>query len=206
MDFCINNHKKTYKVGPLPPIPGFRVIDCATRKIEDGDAVKLRKGYVTLSYVWGPASELSPPETDELLLESVSRTIRNAMEVTLRLGFRYLWVDCYCIPQNRPSEKQALINHMGAIYQHSTITIIAVAGSSPTHGLPGVDGTPRTGQRHITVWQHSLVVGSMDGGKEIMQSEWNHRGWTFRESLLSSRKLIFTGQSSILSASSYVLL
>jgi hypothetical protein len=114
------------------------------------------------------------------------------MEVTLRLGFKYLWVDRYCIPQNRPSKKQALINHMGAIYEHSAITIIAVAGSSPTHGLPGVDGTPRTGQLRLKVGQHSLVVGSMDGGKEIMHSEWNHRGWTFQESLLSSRQLIFT--------------
>ncbi|KAK4031316.1 hypothetical protein C8A01DRAFT_42220, partial [Parachaetomium inaequale] len=59
------------------------------------------------------------------------------MTVVTKLGLKYLWVDRYCIPQNDPVARKAQIQQMGEIYSRSALTIIAAAGSSPEHGLPG---------------------------------------------------------------------
>lgn len=65
---------------------GFKVIDCQTRSI-------VRPGqrcpYVALSYVWGPQVSRTSVET------LFPRTIADSIEVTLQLGYRYLWVDRY---------------------------------------------------------------------------------------------------------------
>jgi len=72
------------KKPPGEDLKGFRVIDCRKENGEGGFVVEKRawsKRYVALSYVWGPSSEDWP------------QTILDAVEVTKRLGERYLWVD-----------------------------------------------------------------------------------------------------------------
>ncbi|KAL5329350.1 hypothetical protein ACEPPN_002862 [Leptodophora sp. 'Broadleaf-Isolate-01'] len=190
--YCTSHHSKTCRQGPLPSLPGFRVIDCISRNIRDQESVNIQEGYITLSYVWGAGSEWLPPQIDDLRPGAVSRVIENAMEVTVKLGFRFLWVDRYCIPQSESPEKQKLLNNMGTIYQNSAFTIIASAGDSPSYGLPGVAGNSRTAQYQVMVGRHKLVAVSTNFGNEILQSEWNKRGWTYQEALLSCRQLVFT--------------
>ena len=122
-------------------LPGFRVIDC--RKVPPQIEVRpWSERYVALSYVWGPPSGDWP------------QTILDAVEVTKRLGERYLWVDRTCIDQSNPEEKMFLISKMDAIYQGAEFTIVCAAGDART-GLPGVSTTPRRPQTLIELYQRS---------------------------------------------------
>jgi hypothetical protein len=117
------------------------------------------------------------------------------MLVTRNLGYRYLWVDRYCIPQTDDAESRAIRNHqvrvMDAIYANAVCTIIDAASDDSESGLPGVSQRPRVGQRIKTVgdWQ---LIGLPLIEREIMESRWAQRGWTYQEGALSRRRLVFT--------------
>lgn len=53
--------------------------------------------YVALSYVWGDLQESSYGVGDEIGNDA-PQTIKDSIEVTLRLGFEYLWIDRYVWP------------------------------------------------------------------------------------------------------------
>jgi len=57
--------------------------------------------------------------------------------VTLRLQYRYIWIDRYCIPQSDEREQQTQIKNMGSIYTSAEATIVAAAGADPAFGLSG---------------------------------------------------------------------
>lgn len=80
---------------------------------------------------------------------------------------------------------------MDVIYQHAFLTIIAAAGDSPRHGLPGIRDTPRNALPRCAVGARTLVSVPF-AKREILQSTWNSRGWTYQEGLLSRRRLVFT--------------
>jgi NADH:ubiquinone oxidoreductase subunit 4 (subunit M) len=65
-------------------------------------------------------------------------TIKDAIAVTQQLGFRYLWIDRYCIDQQNQTHAMQQIEQMGSIYKYSEITIIAACGIDPSYGLPGI--------------------------------------------------------------------
>jgi hypothetical protein len=98
---------------------------------------------VALSYVWGV---LNLGDTDPL-----PKVISDAMIVTMKLGYQYLWVDKYCISQSDHKEMEFQMSCMDTIYKGAEITIIAAAGLDATFGLPGVGDTPRTTQPAVTI-------------------------------------------------------
>ena len=107
------------------------------------------------------------------------------MSVVIELGFRYIWVDRYCIPQNDKKAKDRLIRYMGHIYKNSVLTLIAAAGDDPNYGLPGVH--PRLQQRPNPVavenWEYRCF--SDDTRRPIAESKWNTRGWTYQGTSLN---------------------
>jgi hypothetical protein len=92
--------------------------------------------YLALSYVWGNQKP-SVVQIGEKL-PSLPRTIQDAITATLKLGFRYLWVDMYCIKQDNLNHVGDQIRHMDLVYRRAQATIIAAAGENPDFGLPGV--------------------------------------------------------------------
>lgn len=112
----------------------------------------------------------------------------------LALGYRYLWIDRYCIEQTDCPARHLQIQQMGNTYSSASVTIIAAAGSNPHHGLPGVSQTPRITQPSEMILG-SLVIGFPDAPRaSIQNSVWNTRAWTYQEALLSRRRLIFSEQ------------
>lgn len=193
LGYCDTNHAAKFcrrRLDPWTPTE-FRVIDCKTREVVLWDGIPSPKEYVTLSYVWGStAAEGGEAPADELP-RILPKTIDDSILVTETLGFRYLWVDRYCIRQNDLDVKQLQIHSMGRVYENSTMTIIAAAGDGPHHGLPGVGTTPREAQPRVRVGDRTLMYTPYVRG-EIVHSRWNSRGWTYQEGLLSWRKLVFT--------------
>ncbi|CCC13553.1 hypothetical protein SMACR_07178 [Sordaria macrospora] len=192
-------------------IPGFQVIDCTTGNIvsfaslssstSSGEQSQTPPEYVTLSYVWGQGVFEGPVKRQQRLSlpGSLPLTISDTIQVVQRLGYRYLWIDRYCIPQDDLPVKQIQIENMGRIYSRSVLTIIAAAGEGPEHGLPGVSERRRVEQ--LTVQVDALAEGNgislalYDRPKlTIMDSKWYTRGWTYQEGLLSRRRIVFTDQ------------
>ena len=191
LEFCHNNHKALCKQESNLRIPqGFRVIDCLTRKIVSWEDVAHPKQYVTLSYVWGSSREESTIRKGVIPSPSPA-TVEDTILLTINLGYRYLWIDRYCIPHDNTMNKQTQIQSMGEIYQHSILTVVAAAGSDPRYGLPGIGATPRERQPCVKVGDKTLIYTPYVR-KEILNSKWNSRGWTYQEGLLSRRKLVFS--------------
>ncbi|KAF1979557.1 hypothetical protein BU23DRAFT_562968 [Bimuria novae-zelandiae CBS 107.79] len=100
------------------------VIDCNTSSlvsIPDGVA------YVTPSYVWGRSdtTELNPGRGAILKLNDLPQTMKDVISVCLSLGFRYLWVDRYCIPQADLEQRTRQIQRMDNIYAESALTLVS---------------------------------------------------------------------------------
>jgi hypothetical protein len=174
-----------------------KLIDCQTRTLVPAED----HPYVALSYVWGSISEIFKfTDGSEQLPTKIPRTIEDAITVTQKLGFRYLWVDRYCINQQPDDEqgdkeKAYQVGKMDLIYMNAELTIIAAAGSDSNYGLPGV-GHQKRKSRYLTtctrIGKHFLITTADTPTTSIYRTEWNTRGWTFQEALLSRRRLVFT--------------
>jgi hypothetical protein len=190
--YCASNHRVRCRKVTLP-VRGVRVIDCSTRNIIDWDG---NAPYVTLSYVWGTAKDncrvTETVQGRQTLPQFLPCVIKDSIEVTKALGYRYLWVDKFCIAQDSPDLKHEQIQQMDAVYHNSDLTIISAAGLDESYGLPGVGITSRSPQLVAYLDGASVLYAPKDPQEAIRQSHWSTRGWTFQEAVLSRCRLVFT--------------
>ncbi|KAK8053062.1 hypothetical protein PG996_012363 [Apiospora saccharicola] len=174
--------------------PHLKLIDCQSRSIvhaAPGDR------FVALSYVWGKdtAEIVEASQVYPSLPLSLPRVVEDSITAVVELGLRYLWVDRYCIWQGDAVHKPAQIARMDLIYRNAELTLVAVAGSDPEHGLPGVGTTPRMRQPNVTIDSATSLVCLMQlPMKATADSKWNTRAWTYQEAYLSPRRLYFTDE------------
>ncbi|KAK3402767.1 heterokaryon incompatibility protein-domain-containing protein [Sordaria brevicollis] len=206
LDDCGKHHGDACFCSPsdLDLIVGFQLVDCVSRRIipaSEADGTI----YATLSYVWGTTSSSKTSEdidgerSVKTLPNRLPQVVEDSIRVVNELGFRYLWVDKYCIPQDDTSAKHAQIRLMDRIYSRSAMTIIAAAGDDEEYGLPGVGSRQFKPELRIELagvltcaeppQQLRLYHPPKD---DIILSTWNTRGWTYQEALLSRRRLVFT--------------
>ncbi|RYN38073.1 hypothetical protein AA0112_g4137 [Alternaria arborescens] len=166
-------------------ISGLKVIDCTTGNVINAPQ-NTAFHCVALSYVWG-GTKSSGKDQDKF-----PATICDAITVTVQLGYRYLWVDQYCINQLAAGHKQAQIQLMGRIYAEAELVIIAAAGSSSDYGLPGVSTKARVAQRRTLLDDDVEMIAMNEPDRELRMSTWAQRGWTHQEGYLATRRLVFT--------------
>ncbi|VUC27618.1 unnamed protein product [Clonostachys rosea] len=183
---CRATHGKSCQTLTEKPvrIAKFRLLDCQTEAVVES---KEFAEYVALSYVWGPS-----PNLEEKYLHVLSKAvIRDAMHVTLQLGFRYIWVDQLCIDQRNPDDMSCQLGQMNTIYNQASVTIVAAAGESSSYGLPGVGQRLRTIPNQIKkngmTWKYRTGLYKYHLG----DSKWSTRGWTYQEAVFSRRCVIF---------------
>lgn len=169
-------------------LPDVMVIDCCSRRV-----VAAQPGchYVALSYVWGSNRSRDVDESfqQDLHGRRLPQVVQDAMKVVRMLGMQFLWVDRYCINNTEPATKYYMISNMDAIYEAAYLTIIAASGSDDEYGLPSVSKSHKELEGgFVPPW--SSVYHRHH--KQIEQSAWSKRGWTYQEGLLSRRRLIFT--------------
>jgi len=80
---------------------------------------------------------------------------------------------------------------MHNIYAQSHLTLIAAAGQDPHFGLPGVT-RQRRNQARVKLDGVELLHIPTDAISEIRATRWATRGWTYQETFLARRRLIFT--------------
>jgi hypothetical protein len=86
---------------------------------------------------------------------------------------------------------------MGDIYAGAEMTIVAAFGENDDAGLPGVEEVLRNAQPSVKVGDITLISTLQHPTKAVQCTEWNTRGWTFQETILSRRRLVFTSNQLI---------
>jgi hypothetical protein len=112
--------------------------------------------YIALSYTWGKGIRPFQTKKDNIrsLLASdglrkwrsdIPRTIRDAIDLVIDLGERYLWVDSICIIQD--SDRSWTLNSrvMDVVYGNAYLTICAADGDNSNVGLRGLHSSSSTG-------------------------------------------------------------
>ena len=159
--------------------------------------------YTALSYVRGnstpanlePDTDANPTPPSSITLgprlNNIPDAITDAMQVTMSLDRRYIWVDQYCIDQNDIDHSHSQMSQMRHIYEKADLTLVAATGEDATRGLSGVQQ-----QRKNLSWTHSIsgmtlrLVPRLPRAS-ILSSKWNSRAWTYQEAMLSRRRLVF---------------
>ncbi|KAF2663231.1 HET-domain-containing protein [Microthyrium microscopicum] len=160
--------------------------------------------YVAISYVWGKKSgdiRLTMKTRDFLFTENslmrmkerIPRTIQDAMTVVAAMELQYLWVDRLCIIQDQKEGLNQQLHQMASVYANSYFTIVAADGRDADQGLTGVKPHGRS-----IAFQFSGEVKTVEDPDYIRRTDgsvWNTRAWTFQESTLSLKQMIFIGSS-----------
>ena len=75
---------------------------------------------------------MSPEDSvvNGILPPTLPATTDDAITVTLKLGFNYLWVDHFCIDQTDQAEVKRQIGMVDLIYLNAKLTIVAAARGS----------------------------------------------------------------------------
>jgi hypothetical protein len=101
-------------------IQGMRLIDCLNLNVV---AATSASRWIALSYVWGPQHQPNAADvtgsTAMTDLGQIPKTVRDAIIVTNNLGYRYLWVDEFCIDQNDETHRLDQIQKMDGICKES---------------------------------------------------------------------------------------
>jgi hypothetical protein len=186
MKQCDDEHEKCKRSGSMKDMVGLKVIDCKEKRIISHDGAQ---SYIALSYIWGP-----PSKPLNLSLSKCPRLITEVMEATHKLGYRYLWVDRYCIDQSNELEKTVQLAQMDLVYENAELTIVSAAGDD-RDGLPGIgsdeDPCLRKKQALASLGPVTLAWTMPDIEHHLEKARWTTRGWTYQEALLSRRCLIF---------------
>jgi len=91
-----------------------------------------RGSYLTLSHRWGKHLKTETTEDNihrfkqALPMDELPQTFKDAIMVTRRLGFRYIWIDSLCIIQHDEEDWLRESAKMGDIFESSSCTLAAV--------------------------------------------------------------------------------
>jgi hypothetical protein len=181
------------------PFGTIRVIDVADLCLVDAP---FDCKYFALSYVWGKGKQtrLSIESLVEWQIPGsfervkMARTIADAISLTRKLNYRYLWVDSLCIIHDSTQDRTQQIQEMYRIYDQAFLTIVVASGDDCEAGIPGLrPDVPRACFQafiHVDDVDYASILD--DVSRFLNNTTWNLRGWTFQEMFCSRRTLIFT--------------
>ncbi|KAH6663085.1 heterokaryon incompatibility protein-domain-containing protein [Halenospora varia] len=165
--------------------------------------------YLTLSYCWGEQTQentnLVTTESTfnerqiSIPMDELPLCCRDAVKITRKLGFRFIWIDAICIIQEQEMKEDWIKEsaQMAQIYANSILTISA--GSSdrcnnrilqPRYGSDvGLQIQVKGNLSNETIGIREFPTAL---NQALRETEICKRGWTMQERALSSRILHFT--------------
>jgi hypothetical protein len=132
-------------------------------------------------------------------IENLPPTFQDAVHITRRLGFNYLWIDSLCIIQDSPEDWNQESGQMAYIYSNSVLTVSAEAARDGSVGIFRSANMWRpkssikvnchwNGHDLVDVWFRSLCE------PEYGEFHLHQRAWALQETLLPPRVLTYTSQ------------
>ncbi|KAL9107679.1 MAG: hypothetical protein Q9227_007486 [Pyrenula ochraceoflavens] len=161
--------------------------------------------YCTLSHCWGKAVVLELRQDDigafmeNIPVNKLSRTFKEAMEICRRLGLRYIWIDSLCIVQDSQEDWAAEASRMSSVYTHSHVNIAATSSPNGQHGCfrdrkPDQHRTlldvPHPESKFLITETYPERIFTMP---TIEDGPLYQRAWVVQEAWLSPRVLHFCG-------------
>lgn len=170
--------------------------------------------YLALSHCWGDV--VTVPKTTKgtleqrrhgIRVETLSRTFRDAIDITRKLGFRYIWIDALCIVQDDPADWAEEAAKMSSVYAGAALTIAAAASGDGEGGCfyerrTGFGITSRSAPeacRGLRVrlpidhtFQSDMEALYRRETSDHTEYPLMRRKWVFQERMLSSRVLYYT--------------
>jgi hypothetical protein len=137
-------------------------------------------------------------ESQEKKGPKIAQTIVDAMELARKLGCPFFWTDCICIVQDEEDERTMFLNGMASIYANAYLTIVAGEGADGNNGIPAIGRCSKPRNTFCSEMRfpgHTLSLGPRYDTSPAVHCKgtaWSTRGWTFQESYLSRRLLVFT--------------
>lgn len=158
--------------------------------------------YLALSHCWGEAQSLQLTRdqfntfVERIPLESLPKTFLDAVVVTVRLGYQYIWIDALCIIQDCPRDRELEINRMGDIYRNCLCTIAALSARNSNEGCFVERDPLRCDNYQRQLYEFFLRVQDLDAlpGPDCTAMHrplLNTRAWVLQERLLSPRTLYY---------------
>ena len=144
LEECLETHKIcSASTADDPPLP-HRVIDVGSingvaepHLLETSGQVG---NYLILSHCWGGGCPIMTTSKNiqshliQLKLLDLPRTFRDAIQVTRKLGCRYLWIDSLCIIQDNQKDWEVEAALMQQYYRQSLLTIAAADANNSEAG------------------------------------------------------------------------
>jgi hypothetical protein len=214
---CLETHDSLCQVADNLPLP-TRVLDVG---LQESNLVTLyisngQNGqWLTLSHCWGtshPATTtMSNLESQctGIMISTLPQTFRDAIYITRRLGYRFLWIDSLCILQDSIIDWQIESVKMNTIYSDAVLNISADAAADSSDGIFGSSKktavhivprymSPASKPSLVQIPVHSPKAGLKStlyicheekfANKQPLQE----RGWVLAEAVLSHRRLRYT--------------
>lgn len=209
LSLCIEAHEHSPNIGSRT-VPD-RLIDVRpstnSEPVLIEDTANISAPYLALSHCWGgtvPYRTLKSNKADLCKRIDTSRLAQNfkdAFTVTRWLGYRYIWIDSFCIVQDDTQDWLKQSSKMAAIFSGAFLTICATRSPSSDHGFL----SDRCTDNRLEL-SHGILVGagiyarnneslasSHAGleGEPTNNSPLCHRAWAFQERLVAPRVLHF---------------
>ncbi|KAH0439457.1 heterokaryon incompatibility protein [Colletotrichum camelliae] len=218
IETCCSNHQACNVEAAAEAWYPTRLLDLSAPDLDLGtlrlivtsdEALECKQRYTTLSHCWGSAQFVQLKKSTHedfrkrIQLSDLPKTFREAVEVTRRLGIRYLWIDSLCILQDRDDLSDWLVEAglMHKVYSHSYFNISAAGSQDSSIGLFFKRDSRLSLSADITICAEGLGLDEDYVDCSIVDLEfWSHavgqcplnkRGWVLQERLLSPRVLHF---------------
>ena len=154
--------------------------------------------YIALSYCWGgdqPAkltTKLARTYAKSIDESRLPQTVQDAITMTRNLGFRFLWIDAYCILQDSASDKAKEIAMMDQVYSSSFTTLVASGSERSIDGFPIPQQEPRPLRLIMRFPNRQKGTLHLSKTPDLRLTEpIDMRAWTLQERVLSRRIVSF---------------
>ncbi|KAJ9616376.1 hypothetical protein H2200_000094 [Cladophialophora chaetospira] len=148
---CLRDHRKCGSTVTRPSdFAPERLVRISPGKIRLSISHPTKVDYLALSYCWGMSTVFSttkenlPDHLNQIPWSMIPKTFRQAVDLTLMLGYEYFWVDSLCIIQHDEEDFARQSNRLPAL--------------SGLAKLMQGEHSKQFGEYHAGLWEYQLPV------------------------------------------------
>lgn len=206
---CLSNHRSSCPSESTPNMP-TRVLDVGydldSSQVKVLETKSLRGTWVALSHCWGSTARFVlestniQQRTQDIALSELPKTFLDAVIITRKLGYRYLWIDSLCILQDSYEDWAYESRQMQDYYSKSVLTIASDLASGDHESFLDNQRSPLASlkipftDKNATSPSYVYISKEYTRPKSVesISTPLNVRGWTLQEDMLSPRTLHYT--------------